>query len=187
MSVSHQLQSKTRETCVSKHSCAMNCFNLLIILPGRAWPTTTKKNAVKRSLYFDKLIICFGRTKRTSIFPVVIQQYSTIQKITLALRLGSGESKRDYYVYWPKVLTDQSEWSRFFRKLEILRTLKRTNLKQVIIHLSKLLKFIFRKSHYVMFGQRLEGTLPKYALSILSAIDYPVYWTSITILSSIGF
>ena len=46
------------------------------------------------------------------------------------------------------------------------------NLKQVIIHLSKLLKFIFRKSHYVtLFGQWLEGTLPKYAPSILNTID----------------
>ena len=79
-------------------------------------------------------------------------------------------------MYWPKVQTDQSGWSRFFRKLEIFRKWKRTNLKQMIIHLSKLLKFIFRKSHYVSFlGQRLEGTLLKYVLSILSAIDYPVY------------
>ena len=54
-------------------------------------------------------------------------------------------------IYWPKVLTDQSGWTRFFRRLEILRKLKRTNLKQVIIHLSKLLKFIFEKSHYVTF------------------------------------
>ena len=54
-------------------------------------------------------------------------------------------------LYWPKVLTVQSGWSRFFRKHELWRKLKRTNYKQVIIHLSKLLKFIFRKSHYVTF------------------------------------
>ena len=57
----------------------------------------------------------------------------------------------DIDIYWPKVLTDLSGWSRFFRKLEILRKLKRTILKQVIIHLSKLVKFIFRKSHDVTF------------------------------------
>ena len=39
----------------------------------------------------------------------------------------------------------------------------------------------------LLFGQRSEGTLPKYAPSIFSAVDYPVYWTFIIILSSIGF
>ena len=90
-------------------------------------------------------------------------------------------------IYLPKILIDQSGWSRFLRKLEILRKLKRTNLKQVIIPLSKLLKFIFRKSHCYFFGQRLDGTVPKYAPSVLSAIGYLVYCTFIIILSSIGF
>ena len=50
----------------------------------------------------------------------------------------------------------------------------------MIIHLSKLLKCIFRKSHYVTFLARdWKGTLPNYAPSILRAIDYPVYWTFI--------
>ena len=44
-----------------------------------------------------------------------------------------------------------------------------------------------KKSLCYFFGQRLEGTLPKYAPSVLSAINYPVYWTFIIILSSIGF
>ena len=70
-------------------------------------------------------------------------------------------------------------------KLEILRKLKRTYLKQVDIHLSKLLKFIFRQSRYVTF--LASDTLPKYAPSVLSAIRYPVYWTFIIILSSIVF
>ena len=39
-----------------------------------------------------------------------------------------------------------------------------------------------KKSLCYFFGQRLEGTLPKYAHSILSAIDF--LWI---ILSSIGF
>ena len=43
-----------------------------------------------------------------------------------------------------------------------------------------------KKSWCYFFGQRLEGTLPKYTPSILSAIDYPVNWTFIIILSSIG-
>ena len=52
----------------------------------------------------------------------------------------------------------------------------------------KITKIYFqKKSLCYFFGQRLEGTLPKYAPSISSAIDYPVYWTFIIILSSIGF
>ena len=44
-----------------------------------------------------------------------------------------------------------------------------------------------KKSLCYFFSQWLEGTLPEYAPSILSAIDYPVYWTFIIILSSNGF
>ena len=44
-----------------------------------------------------------------------------------------------------------------------------------------------KKSLCYFFGQRLESTLPKYVPSILSAIDYPMYWTFIIILSSNGF
>ena len=47
----------------------------------------------------------------------------------------------------PKVLTDQPGRCHFFRKYKIVKSLKRITIKQVIIHLSKLLKFIFRKSH----------------------------------------
>ena len=86
------------------------------------------------------------------------------------------------------VSEDVVDFSGNLKYLEKLKKKKKTNLKQMIIHLSKLQKFIFRKSHYVtFFGQRLEGTLPEYAPSILSAVDYPVYWTFIIILSSIGF
>ena len=55
------------------------------------------------------------------------------------------------HLYWSKVRTDQTEWYRFFRKHKIVNNLKRVTIKQVIIHLSKLLKFIFRKRHYVTF------------------------------------
>ena len=45
----------------------------------------------------------------------------------------------------------------------------------MIIHLSEIAKIYFQnKSLCYFFGQRLEGTLPEYAPSILSAIDYPV-------------
>ena len=36
-----------------------------------------------------------------------------------------------------------------FQELENIKTLKRVTIKQMIIHLSKLLRKIFRKSHYV--------------------------------------
>ena len=52
----------------------------------------------------------------------------------------------------------------------------------------KITKIYFQKKSLCYFlGQRLEGTLPKYALSVLNAIDYPVYLTFIIILSSFGF
>ena len=52
----------------------------------------------------------------------------------------------------------------------------------------KISKIYFqKKSLCYFFGQRLEGILPKYGPSILSAIDYPLYWTFIIILSSIVF
>ena len=54
-------------------------------------------------------------------------------------------------IYWSKVLTDQPGRCQFFRKYKIVKNLKRATIKQVIIQLSKLLKFIFRKSHYVTF------------------------------------
>ena len=117
-------------------------------------------------------------------FNIIIDVIYTRQKVktyrfTISLyNLGNktGASDKGYCefgycdIYWPKVLTDQSGWSRFFRKLEILRKLKRTNLKQAIIHLSKLLKFIKKKSLCHFFGQRLEGTIPKYAPSVLSSL-----------------
>ena len=54
-------------------------------------------------------------------------------------------------IYWSKVLTNQPGRCQFFRKYEIVKNLRRATIKQDIIHLSKLLKFIFRKSHYVTF------------------------------------
>ena len=52
----------------------------------------------------------------------------------------------------------------------------------------KITKIYFQKKPLCyFFGQRLQDTLSKYAPSVLSAIDYPVYWTFINILSSTGF
>ena len=71
------------------------------------------------------------------------------------------------HVHWSKVLNNQLGWC-FFRKHKIVKNLKRATIKQVIIHLSKSRKFIFRKSLYVtFFGQKMERTLPEYAPSIL--------------------
>ena len=43
-------------------------------------------------------------------------------------------------LYWSKVLTDQPGRHRFFWKHKIVNNLKRATIKQVIIHLLKLLK-----------------------------------------------
>ena len=60
-----------------------------------------------------------------------------------------------------------------FRKHKIVQNLKIATVKQVISHLSKLLKFIFRKSHYVLFGQKMESTLPKYPPSVWPLLIIP--------------
>ena len=81
-----------------------------------------------------------------------------------------------------KVLTDQSGWSRFFRKLEIFKKLKKKKKNE-----SKTDDHSPFKITNIYFQKRLEGSLPKYAPSFLGAIDYQVYWPSIINLSSIGF
>ena len=95
-------------------------------------------------------------------------------------------------IYWSKVLTDQPGLCRFFRKHKIVKKKKKKNLKtervkQVIIHLSKLLKFIFRKSHNVNFWSE-NGKYPtKIRAFNFTTDDYPVYWTFKFTLYSIGF
>ena len=92
-----------------------------------------------------------------------------------------------WILYWSKVLTDQSEY-RFIRKHKIVNNPKRATIKQVIIHLSKLLKFIFRKSHCVTFFLSKNWTYPiKIRAFNFTTVDYPVYWTFKITLSSIGF
>ena len=57
----------------------------------------------------------------------------------------------------------------------------------MIIHLSKSLNIIFRKSHYVTFWSKY-GTCPTKLLAFnLTSVDYPVYWTLKITLSAIGF
>ena len=54
-------------------------------------------------------------------------------------------------IYWSKVLTGHQGLCRVFRKHKIVNNLKTATIKQVIIHLSNLLKCFFRKGHYVIF------------------------------------
>ena len=78
-----------------------------------------------------------------------------------------------WIIYWSKVLTDQQGSCRYFRKHKIVKNLKTATIKQVIIHLSNLLKRFFRKSHYVFFWSKMESTLPQYAPSISQLLIIP--------------
>ena len=90
-------------------------------------------------------------------------------------------------IYWSKVLTDQQGSCRFFRKHKIVKNLKTATIKQVIIHLSNLLKRFFRKSHYVFFLVK-NGKYPTPIRAFnFTTVDYPVYWTFKITLSSTGF
>ena len=101
---------------------------------------------------------------------------------------GYYEHLYNTYVYWPKVLTDQSGWNRFFQETWNIKKIEKNEFQPGDYSPFKTTKIYFqKKSLCYFFGQRLEGTLAKYAPSILSAIDYPVYWTFIIIFSSIGF
>ena len=53
-----------------------------------------------------------------------------------------------------------------FRKHKITKDLKRATVEQLIIYLSKLQKFIFRKKYVHFFGRKKESILPKYAPTI---------------------
>ena len=83
------------------------------------------------------------------------------------------------HIYWSKVLTDQPGSCQFFRKYKIVKNLKRATIKQVIILLSKLLKFSFRKSHYVTFLLKTLN-VPCRDISILPLLIIPCigHWIS---------
>ena len=90
-------------------------------------------------------------------------------------------------IYWSKVLTDQQGLCRVFRKHKIVNNLKTATIKQVIIHLTNLLKCFFQKSHYVIFWSK-NGKYPTQIRAFyFTIVDYPVYWTFKITLSSIGF
>ena len=90
-------------------------------------------------------------------------------------------------IYWSKCLTDQPGWYRFFRNHKIVNNLKRATIKQFIIHLSKLLKFIFRKSHYVTFlGKKWNVPYQNTRLQFYHCWLFRVLEFKIT-LSTIGF
>ena len=65
-----------------------------------------------------------------------------------------------YITYWSKVLTDQQILCRFFRKHKIVKNLQTATIKQVIIHLSNLLKCFFQKSYYVIFFGQKKWKVP---------------------------
>ena len=74
-------------------------------------------------------------------------------------------------LYWSKVLIDQQGLCQFFRKHKIVTKLETATIKQVIIHLSNLLKCFFKKRQYVfIFGQKIESTLPKSRLQFHNLI-----------------
>ena len=91
------------------------------------------------------------------------------------------------HIYWSKFLTDQPGLCRFFRKHKILKHPKIATIKQVIIHLSKLLKSIFRKSQYITFLVKKWKVPYQNTRFKLTTVDYSVYWKFKIILSSIGF
>ena len=62
-------------------------------------------------------------------------------------------------IYWSKVLTDQQGLCRFFRKHKIVKNLKTATIKQVIIHLSNLLKCFFQKKSLCIFWSK-NGKYP---------------------------
>ena len=84
-------------------------------------------------------------------------------------------------VYWSKVLTDQQGLCIFFRKHKIVKNLKTAKIKQVIVHLSNLLKCVFREKVIMLFffcvcvcvcvcvclggggGQKMKSALPNYS------------------------
>ena len=75
------------------------------------------------------------------------------------------------HVYWSKVLTD-----RFFRKHNIVKNLKTETIKQVIIHLSNLLKcffFFFQKKSLCFFlVKKWKASYPNTRLLIISCIGH---------------
>ena len=64
-----------------------------------------------------------------------------------------------------------------FQETWNIKKIEKNELKTGDYSSFKITKIYFqKKSLCYFFGQRLQGTLPKYAPTILSAIDYPVYW-----------
>ena len=88
------------------------------------------------------------------------------------------------YVYRSKALTDQPELYRFFRKHKLVKKSENSDNKTGDYSSFKIAKIYMSLCN--LFGQKMESTLPKYAPSIYTTVDYPVYWTFKIILSSIG-
>ena len=105
-------------------------------------PESLKEHTDKISLRMDETQTFYSSS---NIYPTITLKayFQTLFQYFLHLSRS--------YIYWSKVLTGQPERCQFFRKYKIVKNLKTATIKQVIIHLSKLSKFIFRKSHYVTF------------------------------------
>ena len=90
-------------------------------------------------------------------------------------------------IHWSKVLTEEG-LCRFFRKHKIVKNLKTATIKQVIIHLSNLLKCFFQKKSLCNFFGQKNGKYPTHICALnFTTVDYPIYWTFKITLSSIGF
>ena len=66
--------------------------------------------------------------------------------------------------------------------------MKTATIKQVIIYLSKVLKFIFRKKNHFVVSLVKKWKVPtKIRAFNFTTVDHPVYWTFKVTLSSIRF
>ena len=91
------------------------------------------------------------------------------------VRAEKGWDDRTLVRYYTGPKADQPGLGRFSRKHKIVKNLNTVTIKQVIIHLPKLLKFIFRKSHCVTFLVK-KWKVP-YQNTRLQFEHYPLYWT----------
>ena len=90
-----------------------------------------------------KEIINLAPTYQVYFFAIIFQNYISV------------------VVYWSKVLTDQQGLCRYFWKHKIVKNLKTATTKQVIIHLSNLLKCFFQKKSLCnFFGQKWKVPYP---------------------------
>ena len=87
--------------------------------------------------------------------------FSSISNGFVSSKIYDKRDDFDFDIYWSKVLTDQQGLCRVFRKHKIANNLKTATIKQVIIHLSNLLKYFFQKTSLCnFFGQKWKVPYP---------------------------